>query len=129
MRCFACTYTSADISSRYYTQDGGNGTDPVVFRNNQFRAQEHANQLRLAHEFPRIAGSLTIPYITPRFNLGDQGNQIGGRGVSLQPNIGIDQGETPVYPRIVGVSWTSENDRQATTLQLSDKRADPRNGW
>jgi hypothetical protein len=119
-------HTSVDPGSRYYR---GNGQDPAVVRDDTDVAQAHANQLRSKHEFPHVTGTLTIPYITPYYNVGDQISRISGRGVNLQSNIGVGSGEEPVFPWVVGISWGFENDRQTTTLILSDKRADINNSW
>ncbi|MHB1561510.1 MAG: hypothetical protein ACYC61_29015, partial [Isosphaeraceae bacterium] len=81
-------------------------------------------QLRAAHEFPPLAGSITIPYITTYYQIGDRIEQVLGRGVSFGTNIAQDQGELPTYPWVVAISWGFEGDRQTTTLQLSDRRAE-----
>ncbi len=117
-------YASIDPSSANYSQQGGNGTDPVVVRDDTSTAMAHAYQLRGAHEFPPLAGSITIPYITTYYEIGDRVEQVQGRGVSFGTNIAQDQGELPTYPWIVGISWSFEADRQTTTLQLSDRRAE-----
>jgi hypothetical protein len=46
------------------------------------------------------------------------------RNVSLQVNVGSDQGEAPSYGWVVGVSWVFEPTQQ-TILQISDRRAEP----
>jgi hypothetical protein len=120
-------YGSVAPNSRYYTADGGNGTDPVVIRDDTAAARTHAEQLRAAKEFPILAGSVTIPFITDYYQIGDRVSIIEGRDASLQINIGADQGETPSYPWITALSWVLENNRQQTVLQLSDRRAEARN--
>jgi hypothetical protein len=122
-------YASVHSSSIYYTQAGGDGTDPVVIRDDTEPAQTHAYQLRAAHEFPSLSGSLAIPYITTYYEIGDRIREITGRNASLQANVGTDQGEAPVYPWIVGVSWDFTGDRQQTILELTDRRAEPRHAW
>jgi hypothetical protein len=117
-------YASIDPSSMNYTTQGGDGTDPVVVRDDTDNAMAHAYQLRSAYEFPPLAGSVTIPYITTYYEVGDRIERVAGRDVSLTTNIGQDQGETPTYPWVVGVWWSFEGDRQSTTLQLSDRRAE-----
>ena len=102
----------------------GDGTDPVVIRDDTQLAMAHAYQLRSAYEFPPLAGSLVIPFITEYYQVGDRIQGIGGRNASLQTNVGGDQGEAPTYPWVVGVSWTFEGDRQQTVLQLSDRRSE-----
>ena len=117
-------YASIDPSSMNYTSQGGDGTDPVVARDDTDNAMAHAYQLRSTYEFPPLAGSVTVPYITTYYEVGDRIEQVAGRNVSLTTNIGQDQGETPTFPWVVGVSWSFEGDRQSTTLQLSDRRAE-----
>jgi len=113
--------------SMYYTQDGGDGTNPYVVRDDTAGATTHAKQLRSAHEMPPLAGSAMLPFITPYYEVGDRLRQVFGRAANLTTNIGLDQGEAPEYPWIVGVSWTNEGDRQQTVLQLSDRRAEAKN--
>lgn len=124
-------YTTVSPSSRYYAAMGGDGTDPLVVRDDTEAAQAHANQLRSAREFPYTAGTITVPYISGAYDLGDQIFSIGGRRVTMQTNVGIEQLEAPTYPWIVGISFGFENDRQTTALLLSDKRSDheARNSW
>jgi hypothetical protein len=122
-------YAAIHPSSIYFAQAGGSGTDPVVIRDDTKPAQTHAYQLRAAHEFPSLSGSLSIPYITTYYEIGDRIREITGRNASLQANVGADQGEAPVYPWVVGVSWDFTGDRQQTILELTDRRAGPRNAW
>jgi hypothetical protein len=117
-------YASIDKSSLNYLTAGGNGTDPVIIRDDTRSADTHAEGLRAAHEMPPLAGSVTIPYITQYYEIGDRIRSIDGRNVSLQTSVGADQGESPTYPCVVGLSWNFESERQTTTLQLSDRRAE-----
>ena len=87
------------------------------------RALAHANQLRAAYEFPPLAGSVTIPSLITAFRVGDQVGRINGRDISFQTNIGAGQGESPVYPVIVALTWEFTGERQATVLELADRRA------
>ena len=120
-------YDSVAVGSVYYSQDGGNGTDPYVVRDDTKAAQTHCKQLRAAHELPPIAGSLTFPFITTYYEVGDRIWKIQGRNVFLRTNIAADQGEAPEYPWVVGVSFLNGEHRQGTQVQLSDHRAEPRN--
>jgi hypothetical protein len=122
-------YAAIHPCSIYYQQNKGNGRDPVAIRDDTKPALTHAYQLRAAHEFPPLAGSLLVPYLTPYYRIGDRICEIKGRNVSLQVNVGADQGESPVWPWIVGISWTMEGDRQGTTLYLTDRRSEVRNSW
>jgi hypothetical protein len=120
-------YCTIAPNSLNYVVQGGNGTDPVVARDDTMPAQTHANQLRSTHEFPTLAGSVTIPYLTNYYGIGDRVQIVQGRNANLQINVGVDQGETPTYPWVTAFGWELSGDRQATTLQLSDCRAEVRN--
>jgi len=104
---------------------GPDGTNPLVMRDDTASATTHAEQLRSANEFPTLAGSVTIPFITDYYGIADRIQIIQGRGASLQINVGIDQGETPTYPWVTAFAWDFQGDRQQTVLQLSDRRAEP----
>jgi hypothetical protein len=118
-------YCSLAVSSLYYQSAGGDGTDPYVARDDTKAATTHAEQLRSAHEFPTLAGSVTIPFITDYYQIADRVQIIQGRGASLQINVGVDQGETATYPWVTALAWDFQGDRQQTVLQLSDHRAEP----
>jgi hypothetical protein len=118
-------YCTVSKGSLYYKTSGGDGTNDYVARDDTKAALAHAQQLRSAHEFPTLAGSATIPYLTNYYQIGDRVKIVYGRNASLQINVGTDKGETPSYPWIVAYSWLMEGDRQATVLQFSDRRAEP----
>ena len=96
--------------------------DDLIDRDDTALAQAHARQLRSAHEFPPLCGTIELPFATAYYGIGDRLQAVAGRNVSLQTNIGIDQGEMADYPVIVALSWIFELDRQATLLQLADRR-------
>ena len=98
-----------------------------MIRDDTKAAQTHADQLRAAHEFPTIAGSITIPFVTDYYQIGDRILEVTGRDATLQTNIGIDQGEIPAYPWVIGFTWNLEQNKQSTVLKLSDKRAEVKN--
>jgi hypothetical protein len=100
------------------------GSEPLTVRDDTDRALAHAQQLRAAYEFPPLDGSVTIPSLITALRVGDRISEINGRDVSFQTNIGIGQGESPVYPVIVALSWEFTGERQATILELSDRRGD-----
>ncbi len=60
--------------------------------------------------------------------IGDRISQINGRDISLLVNSGIEQGEAPSYPFVVGLTWDFQGDGQSTTLQLTDRRLEPSRG-
>jgi hypothetical protein len=100
------------------------GSQPIVVRDDTERALAHAQQLRAAHEFPPLAGSVTIPSVISTFRVGDRVGRINGRDISFETNIGTGQGESPVYPVVVALTWDFTGDRQATILELADRRAE-----
>jgi hypothetical protein len=107
----------------------GNGTDPTVVRDDTQNATDHGRQLQSAHEMATLAGSVTIPFITTYYRIGDRIAGIAGRDASLQTNVGASAGEAPTYPWVVGIAWSFDGDRQSTTLQLSDRRSELNNSW
>lgn len=100
------------------------GSQPLLIRDDTDRALAHARQLRAAHEFPPLAGSVTIPSLISSFRVGDRIARINGRDISFQTNVGIDQGESPVYPVVVALTWDLSDHRQVTILELADRRAE-----
>ena len=51
-------------------------------------------------------------------------HKINGRDISFQTNVGTGQGESPVFPVVVGLTWDFSGQRQATILELADRRAE-----
>lgn len=100
------------------------GTKDLQIRDDLDAAETYAYQLRAAHEFPKVAGSITIPFISRAYEIGRRVGKISGRNVSLRANDGSAVGEGTVYPYITGIKW-SFADRQSTTLYLTDLRAEP----
>jgi len=99
---------------------------PEVVQDDTDLATAHACQLRSAHEFPPLTAAVTIPMFVTSYQIGDRIDQISGRNVSFQVNAGSEQQEAPSYPFIVGLTWNFEGEKQQTTLQLSDRRTEPR---
>ena len=102
-----------------------NGTDPLVMRDDRTAARTHTQQLRDAHEMPTLAGSVTIPFITDYYAIGDRVKIVSGRNANLQVNVGGPAGELPSYPWVTAFAWDFQGDRQQTVLQFSDRRAEP----
>ena len=119
-------YRAVAPTSSYYT---GDGTTWTIVRDDTQQAKDHARQVQSAHEMPSTAGSVMIPFITDYYQLGDRIASIDGRNVGLECNVGDSSGESPVYPWVVGVTWSFEGDRQSTALQLSDRRGEANNSW
>jgi hypothetical protein len=88
-------------------------------------ATSHAQAMRSAHEFPPIAGTVTIPSIAFGYSVANRVSTITGRNVSLRANVGASQGEAPEYPWIESVEWSFAENNQSTTLSLSDRRKEP----
>lgn len=110
------------ISSYSVFNTSGQNT---ISRDDSQSALAYANQLRAAHEFPPISATVTIPWFSKSYQVGDRISYIDGRNVSLQVNAASEQGEEPSYPFIVGVTWEFGRE-QRTVLQLSDRRSEPR---
>ena len=100
--------------------------EPINARDDTEKAQAHAEAARSAQEFPTIAGSVTIPWLTNAYKLGDRIRRIAGRGVSFQTNAGNDE-EAPRYPYITAIDLEFSGERQATILRYSDQRSGPQN--
>jgi hypothetical protein len=100
------------------------GVDQIV-QNDSVAAMTQACQLRSAHEFPPLTAALTIPMLVDYAQIGDRISQINGRDVWLYVNAGIEQGEAPSYPSVVGLTWDFQEGKQSTTLQLADRRLEP----
>ena len=102
--------------------DPSDGTNALVVRDDAKAAMTHAEQLRSAHEFPTLAGSATLPFITDYYQIGDRVKIIQGRNANLQINVGVDQGEAPTYPWVTAFAWDFQGDKQQTVIQFSDRR-------
>lgn len=103
------------------------GTDQVM-QDDSDAALAHACQLRSAHEFPPLTAAVTMPILVDYIQIGDRISQINGRDISFLVNCGIEQGEAPSYPVVVGLTWDFQGNKQSTTLQLADRRLEPSRG-
>ena len=108
------------LSTSMYNSTGKD----VIARDDTALAQAHAYALRSKTEFPPVSGAFGLPFVTDYYQLGDRISQINGRNMSLLTNVGTGQGEAPNYPFVVTVSWHLGKDRQGTSVQLSDHRAE-----
>lgn len=116
--CSSSPYNTGAHSGSDYS-----GADGV--RDDTDLARAWAEALRAAHEFPPLAGSIRVPWISHDIGVGDFISAISGRGINLETNAGTTSGEGPNYPVVVGFTWEC-HPRQSTTLKLSDRRAEPR---
>jgi hypothetical protein len=101
----------------------GGATEPV--RDDTDDALALAEATRAAHEFPRVAGGVTIPFASRAYAVGDRVRKVAGREAELATNAGAGGGETPQYPTVVALDWDFSGGRQQTVLQLADRRAEP----
>lgn len=69
---------------------------------------------------------MTIPQLIGYLSVGDRVDEIDGRDVSLIVNAGAEQGEALSFPFVVAVTWDFRGEKQSTTVQLSDRRQEPR---
>lgn len=110
---------NADLKA---AKDAATGIAPERYTGDKLDA--YAEQVKQAMENPPVAGTVAIPWISEAYQVGDQIDEISGRGLSLCVNAGAEQGEAKRYPYVIGVDWGFANG-QSTTLHLSDGRAEP----
>lgn len=110
----------------YPSWNNKTSNDDIVIRNDTEKALTLARQYRSAHEMPALSGTVTIPYITNYYGLGDKIAYIEGRDVTLKANAASDKGEARRFPTIVKVAWDFTGTRQSTSLHLTDLRAEVR---
>jgi hypothetical protein len=96
----------------------------VVIRDDEAKAQAHAESLRLANEFPSVVGSIRVPWISLGIGVGDAVGAINGRDISLATNAGTAAGEGPRLPYVIGIAFNLQNP-QTTTIKLTDRRTEP----
>jgi hypothetical protein len=96
-------------------------TDQIM-QDDSDAALAQACQLRSTHEFPPLVAAVTMPMLVGYIQIGDRISQINGRDISFLVNSGIEQGEAPSYPFVVGLTWDFQGNKQSTTLQLADRR-------
>lgn len=107
------------------TQVDTDAAGNFAVRDDTEAAEDHAAQLRSAHEFPALALACTIPGLSLAYDIGDRINEVVGRNISFQTNAGAEQDEAPAYPFVVSRTWSFSGDEQKTVLQLSDRRMQP----
>ena len=95
----------------------------LIVRDDTGKAKSHVEALRLRTEFPAVAGSIPVPWISHAIGVGDNISKISGIDLSFQANAGGPVGEGPRYPAIVGISYTCTNP-QTTTYKLTDQRSE-----
>jgi hypothetical protein len=113
-------------SSPFWNDIAGQGSQAVAAHDDTDQAIAYASQMRSAHEFPPLTASLTIPWLSLAYQVGVRISAINGRNISLAVNSGSEQDEPNSYPFLVSVTWDFRGDRQATIVQLCDRRSEPR---
>ena len=117
---------SVSASSPYYVADDeGGGVGHHDVKDDTKNALEKAYQLRTAHEFPPIAGSVSMPRLDFSLRIGDRIKSINGRNVNMQVNGAAEAGEAKSYPFVIARTWAMTGDQQTTTYQLTDRRVEP----
>jgi hypothetical protein len=114
--CKSSRFNDADVPADFLVRD------------DTADAKAHAEAMRSAHEMPATAGQVRIPWISHSYGVGDWIAGVDGLGIDLNLAAGGPAGESPKYPFVVGVSYNCQNP-QATTLVLSDHRAEPDRGY
>lgn len=99
--------------------------DKVLVDDSTEAAEAEAIARQAAHEAPPLAGPIMIPRLDNTYYLGDLITTVEGRDLSLQTNVGNENGQGPRYPRIAGIEWLLE-DKQATVLYCTDERGEGR---
>lgn len=97
--------------------------DDYYLRDDLPDARVFGESQRARTEFAPIAGAFVIPHLTIAYEVGSRISEIKGRNLDLRVNAGVDTGEAPLYPYVVGISYDFEGG-QKTTLHLSDRRAE-----
>lgn len=100
-------------------------TKPINAKDDTDKAIAHAEAERTAQEFPPLVGSVTIPWLSNAYKVGNRIRSIQGRDVTLQTNAGTNAGEAKQYPFISGVDYDFSGDRQSTVLHYSDRMTGP----
>ena len=103
-----------------YNEDPGN---TFSIRDDTAAALAHAGAVQANHHFPKLAGTVTVPWLTNSYQIGDRLATVAGRDVSLRTNIGSTE-EGPRYPVVCAIHWDLGGGGQKTVLQLDDRRAE-----
>jgi hypothetical protein len=98
---------------------------PIITRDDTVQADAYARQMQAAHEMPALSASITIPSLVNYIHVGNRVSIISGRDCSFQVNAATEQQEAASYPYVVGLTWDFSGNKQATVLQLADRRLEP----
>ena len=100
------------------------GSDWLIAKDDSDSLDSEASARRAAHESPPVSGTITLPFLSRGFEVGDRIEEISGRGINLSGSVSKD-GKEPVYPRVVARTWTQDGESGiSTVLALSDRRGD-----
>lgn len=103
--------------------DGNASPAAVVARDDTDDARAVLEGRRAASELGTFAGSFTLPYFTGAIEIGHKVADVRGIDLSLNTAGGIEGGEKPVYPRVVGLDSTFDGP-PSVVIHLSDDRAE-----
>jgi hypothetical protein len=110
--------------SSYFHPDRSNPlSGPVITGSEEDDAEDYAIGKRESRQLGRWAGTATIPRLTNAYIIGDRIRSVVGRDANMQTNLDGNGREAPVYPRVVGLTW-SFGGGQTTSLNLTDRRGD-----
>jgi hypothetical protein len=108
-------------SSLYYPSDTPG--DTIDAGSTTAEIKDYASGKREAHQLGQWAGTALIPRLSFAYDTGDRIRSIVGRDCNMQTNLDANGQEAPVYPRVVGITY-SFGRTQETHLILSDQRSD-----
>lgn len=114
-----------DRSSKFFEDATGKseGLNHKIARDDRKLLKAHLAGRRRANETGGIIGTVTVPYITHAYHLGDRIRGLAGRFISFRTNVPYLPTETAVFPVIAGISWSYDG-TQETTISLSDRRSE-----
>lgn len=110
-------------SSIHHPDHATAGAGPIVTGSEEADAIDYAIGKRESRQLGRWAGTATIPRLTDSYILGDRIRSVLGRGANMQTNLDGNGMEAPVYPRVIGITWSFARG-QHTSLNLTDNRGD-----
>jgi hypothetical protein len=110
-------------SSIHHPDHGTAGAEPIVTGSEEADALDYAVAKRESRQLGKWAGTVTIPRLTDSYIIGDRIRSVVGRGANMQTNLGGNGREAPVYPRVIGITYSFSRG-QHTSLNLTDARGD-----
>lgn len=111
------------ISSPYFA--GPQKGDVLMARDDAKAVAAYAAQAQRASEVPPVEGTITIPWYTGAYEVGDQIGDVSGRDLSLEAGAGAEAGEGRRHPYVTAVDHEFGDSGQSTTLHISNRIAGP----